>query len=236
MPRTRSDRFTSLRMLATLTGLVGFLALNGAGGGDGGASGEGAPAGDGNDGQGGAGEPGGAGAPADPPAPKIEFTKEQQAEVDRIAAERASKAAEKATKAAQEEATKAAERAKMEEGERLKAEKADAEKAAADATAKADAKVVRSDAKAAALVAGLNPERTDAFMRLVDLSDVKVNDDGDADPKALAKAIDAAFKLAPELKGTTKGGPGKSGGEFNDHAGAGKPRTLAEAVDQRLAS
>lgn len=144
------------------------------------------------------------------------------------------KARVKAKKAAEEEVKQAAERAKMDDAERAKAEKADAEKASAELVATANKRIVKTEAKVAALAAGVKPDRMSPFMRLVDLDDIEVDDEGEVDEAALKKAIEAALKDAPEFKGTPGKG-GASGGEFGKDGEQKKATTMEDAVNQRLA-
>lgn len=171
--------------------------------------------------------------PADPPPKAVEFSPEQQAELGRRIAEERSKAAAAAKKAAEDEAKQAAERAKMDETERLKAEKADADKAAADATDKANVRVITAEAKVQAVEAGADPKQLAYVLKLADLADVAVNDDGEPDTKAIRKAIDKVLADVPALKGATNG-KGASGGRFDEHADKSKPKTLEDAVSARM--
>ena len=169
--------------------------------------------------------------PADADAAKVTgktFTQEQVAEM--VAKERA-----KAAKTA--EVAKAAERAKMDEVERLKAENADKDKATADRESKATARNVDADLKVEALAAGVSPERAATFLRLVDRTDITVNDDLIADTKAVKKAIADALKDAPEFKAAADAKPaGTSGGNMNGKPAEGKPKTLADAIADHYSS
>jgi len=244
-----------LGLLSSLAVLAGAMLANGDGAGDGAgaAGGEGGPAGAaaggaaGQQGSGAGGEGGGtgtAGTGADDKGgaaktEKVTFTKEQQAEVDRIASEARAAAAAKATKDAEAAAKQAAERAKMDEADRLKAEKADADKKATEATEKANTRAIRADAKVAAVAAGVGADVVTEFLAVVDLSDVKVDDDGEPDPKAIKKAIDATL-AKPTFKAafipTTGKGAGSSGGDHNGGGDKGRAKTIEDAVAARLAS
>lgn len=151
-----------------------------------------------------------------------------QTEVDAILNKRLGQA----KKAWEKEQAEAAEKAKMTEAEKLKAEKAEAEKAAADRTAAADQRVIRSEAKVAAVAAGVKPDRTAAFLRVVDLDDIEIGDDGDPDPAAIKAAVEATLKDFPEFKGATA--TGASGGEHGDTPKT-KPTSLAGAVENHYA-
>lgn len=134
-----------------------------------------------------------------------------QAEVDAIVQKRLGEA----RKSWERDAKTAADRAQMDEAERLKAEKADAEAAAQTATTKANERLVKADAKIAAQAAGANPKRIDALLRLVDLTDITVDDDGNVDTKALQAAITKGLDEYPEFKAGEGGKGGPSGGDFN---------------------
>jgi len=239
-----------LGLLSSLAVLAGMMLANGDGGsaGDGGGAGgagdAGAGAGDQGSGAGGGEGSGTAGTGADDKGgaaktEKVTFTKEQQAEVDRIASEARAAAAAKATKDAEAAAKQAAERAKMDEADRLKAEKADADKKATEATEKANTRAIRADAKVAAVAAGVGADVVTEFLAVVDLSDVKVDDDGEPDPKAIKKAIDATL-AKPTFKAafipTTGKGAGSSGGDHNGGGDKGRAKTIEDAVAARLAS
>lgn len=155
-----------------------------------------------------------------------------QAELDELIAGRMAKA----KKSWEAEAKTAADRAKMDEAERLKAEKSDAEKAAKSATEQANARIVRSDARIAAVDAKVRPERAAAFVKLLDLSEVGVDDDGNADAKALKKAIDAGLKEYPEFKVSDDGkSAGRSGADnMNGNGGKQRATSLEDAVAAKL--
>lgn len=194
-----------------------------AGGGDGGEGGEGSEGGDdagGSDDDKGKGDD------------KVEMT---QAELDALIEKRVSKA----KKAAEDEAKTKAEREKMDEVERLKAEAADREKADADAKATTNARIVKTEAKVAALAAKVRAEDVADFLKLVDLSGIDVDDDGEVDAKALKKAVDSVL-AKPAYKAAfleTAGKGGSSGGDHTGgHAGAGKPTNLQEAIDRKYAT
>lgn len=101
------------------------------------------------------------------------------------------------------------EKAQMTEAERLAAEKQEAEKKAADAVARAHATLITAEAKSAAAAAGVKPERLDYAVKLADLSQVEVDEDGNVDTQAIAAAIKQVLNDLPELLGgpqDTKGG------------------------------
>ena len=128
-----------------------------------------------------------------------------------------------------------AEKAKMDEATRLTAEKAEAEAKATEATTRANSRLVTAEAKLAASAAGVPADRVAAFVKLADLSDIEVDDDGEIDTKALTKVVKATLDANPFLKATPASGKGRSGGDFNG-AGDGKspPKNLEDAVMARL--
>lgn len=214
-----------------------------------------ADAGAGDAGGAGSGEPGGGGDGAPPPAtgtdpdggdeggqdddPLANLTAEQKAALGRVIKAEREAERTKATKAAEKAAADAAERAKMDEADRLKAEKADADKAAIEATERANQRIVRSEVKAAALAAQVDPAVIDEFMAVVHTSDIPVGDDGDPDTKAIAKAVKTVldkptFKAA-FTKTATKGA-GPSGAEHGADPGKTKATNLQQAIEAKLAS
>ena len=115
----------------------------------------------------------------------------------------------------------------MTEAEKLKAAKDEAEAKAAESQTIANKKLVRADAKVAAVAAGVKAERVNRFLKLVDLSDVDVDDKtGEPDSDAIKAAITEALEDVPEFKaGDGKGG--ESGGDFSS-SGSGKKWSQAE--------
>lgn len=172
--------------------------------------------------------------PADPPADpaaskKVELT---QAELDAMIAKASGRAAKDTEKRLKDEAS----RASLDEVERLKLEKQDADQKAADATARANARLVAADAKLAAQTAKVKSDRIDAFLKLVDLSGVEVDDDGNVDTKALKKLIDAGVKDYPEFIDNGTQPPPRGGGQHNGDEPAGRATSLDDAVNKRLAA
>ena len=127
------------------------------------------------------------------------------------------------------EKTQAEERkkAEMTEADRLKAEKAEAEQKAAESAKAANARIVKTEARAALADAGVKPERRDYALRMLDLSGVEVSDGGDVDAKALSGAIDALLKEVPELKGGGSGGA--AGAEFGGSGNPADPSNMTMA-------
>ncbi len=162
--------------------------------------------------------------PADPPpaagdAGQVTMT---QTELDAMIQKRLGQA----KKGWETDAQTQAQREKMDEVERLRAEKADADTAIAEVTERANRRLVQADAKVTAVGEGANPARVDALLKLVDLSDVTVDDDGSVDTDAVAAAIKKGLEEFPEFKATGASGAGRSGGDFN--GGATKTWTREE--------
>ena len=134
-----------------------------------------------------------------------------QEEVDKAIQSRLARERKKWEKEAAERAEAERKKAQMDEAEKAQAEKEEAEKRASDRERVANERVIRSEAKVQALEAGTKPERVSALLRLSDLSDIEVDDEGEPDAKAVRAAIDAALKEYPEFKSTHRvGGNGSN--------------------------
>lgn len=116
-------------------------------------------------------------------------------------------------------------KAAMTEAERLKAEKDSAEKRAAEAAEAANGRVVRAEARVALAAAGIKTERIDRAIRLLDLSGVAVDDNGDPDVAAITGQIDALLKDFPELKGVAQ--TGAAGQEFGGQTPGPDPASMS---------
>lgn len=153
--------------------------------------------------------------PPETPAPdgggKVTFTPEQQAHMEELLARRSARAAADARTKYEADLKLIAERAQMDDAARLQAEKADLEKASAEKVTAAEQRVVRSDARAELIAAGVPKASAETALRLVDLDGISPGDDGydEAVAAACAKAIAAVPGLIPT---TASGAP--SGGEF----------------------
>jgi hypothetical protein len=151
--------------------------------------------------------------PQDPPKPeKIVFTPEQQAEVDRIAAERAARERKKfadyddvKTKLSDYEKAEEERRlASLSEKERLEAEKADAltkaqaaEEARDKALTAANQRLIKAEFKALARELGIRSDALDDAHKLADLSAASVDDDGNV--LGVRDVIEALVKDKPYL-------------------------------------
>lgn len=111
-------------------------------------------------------------------------------------------------------------KAKMDEAERLRVEKEDAEKRAQEAHAAANQRIIAAEAKVQAVALGVKPERVAYALKLADLSEVEVGDNGDPDTAAIKTAIEAVLNDLPELRGSVA--PPKSGSEFQGGQGTDK--------------
>jgi len=210
-------------MLILLAGLICILLATAAV-----ASGEGG-AGDAADGKGGQPDP-----KADPNAGKsaadnggtatVSMT---QVEFDKTIEDRLARAKKADRKAWEEEVAEAKKKAEMSEAERLKADKETAEQAVKDAHSKAGQRVIHAEARVAAIIAGIKPERLSYALRMADLSKIEVNDDGEPDATAIKSAIDQVVKDIPELAGSGNGA-GRGGGDFT------KPPAGGEALTAEL--
>lgn len=146
---------------------------------------------------------------------KVEFTPEQQAELDRIVAERLSRERKKVEKFADYDDIKAklsefekaeAERkqSEMTAAERLEAEKAEAQRIAEEAKAERDKaltaanqRLINAEFKTLAREANVPAERLAAALKLADLSGITVGDDGE--PAGVADAVKALVEAHPYL-------------------------------------
>ena len=141
-------------------------------------------------------------------APKSDVKTITQEELDRIIQQRLQRERKKWEQQIEEERRKAA----MTEAERLKAEKEEAERKAQEAQAAANRRIIQAEAKAQSLALGVRPERLEYVLRLADLSEVEVGDDGEPDVAAIKAALEKVLNDLPELRGATA--PAKSGSEF----------------------
>jgi len=141
-------------------------------------------------------------------APKSDVKTITQEELDRIIQQRLQRERKKWEQQIEEERRKAA----MTEAERLKAEKEEAERKAQEAQAAAHRRIIQAEAKAQALALGVRPDRLEYALRLADLSEVEVGDDGEPDAAAIKAALEKVLNDLPELKGALQ--HVKSGSEF----------------------
>lgn len=134
-----------------------------------------------------------------------------QAEFDKAFTDRLKRESAKLRKDIEAELRAEAEKANLSEVERLKAEKDEAAKAAADATVRANQRIIQAEARVQAIEAGVKPERVNYVLKLLDLSEIDVSDDGDVDADAIKAAIDQIVSDMPELVGSTDQKAGSDG-------------------------
>ena len=117
-----------------------------------------------------------------------------------------------------------AEKAKQEEAEKTELERA---QAAADEAQKrvdeANNRVKMAEAKAVAASLGIKPERVQYAVKLADLSDVDVSEDGEPDTEAIKAAVEQVTKDIPELVGSKSAKVGGTNPGKNDMEGLPKP-------------
>lgn len=183
---------------------------------------------------------------------KVDFTPEQQAELERILGERLSRAEKAAAKKAAEDYAKAQgyenaaamEAALKAHKEAQEKQKTDLQKAQeAEAAAKAQVKAAEERAKAALIKAAFVAEAADkslvsiedAFV-LADLSKVTVGDDSKVD--GMKEAVEALLKAKPYLVkqtgagGSTAGNPGRTDGAGST-GGGGKGNIVDRILERQ---
>jgi membrane protein involved in colicin uptake len=188
---------------------------------------------------------------------KITFTPEQQAAIDAIIAERVSRANKAAGKTALEarakelgfdtvEAMETALQAHKEATDKQKTdlEKAQEAKAAAEAKAtkalaQANQRLVDAEARVQATGLGVKAERIAHVIKLADLSQAQVSDDGAVDGDAVKAAIEAVLKDVPELRGApatpggTGGNPPRGGAGSGEGGDKGKSGSFIDRILER---
>lgn len=170
------------------------------GGGDGGTGGEGGNSGAGN----GDGNPNAGGAAKT-------FSQE---DVDAIITKRLARE-QKAWETKLEEEKK---KANMTEQEKLKAAAEEAEKKGKVAVEAANARLITAEARIQATALGVKPEKVAYVLKLADLSNAEVDDNGNVDEKIVKQAVEKVLKDLPELKNAGAGGfnlSGNPGGQSN---------------------
>jgi hypothetical protein len=99
----------------------------------------------------------------------------------------------------EDEAAEQKKLAEMTEAERYKAEVEAVRKESQERLRATQQRIVTSEAKSAALNANVRSDRLEAVMRLADLSDVDVYDDGGFDEKAVQRVIQSVVDQYPEF-------------------------------------
>lgn len=196
----------------------------------------------------GAGDGGGTGGAADDKPAKVEFTAEQQAELDRIVADRLARERKKAEKFADyddiktkltalERAEEDRKKAEMTATERLEAEKADALKRAQEAEDRnasvltaANQRLINAEFKTAARDANIPADRLAAALKLADTGAVTVDENGTV--SGLADVITALIAEHPYLAEVTQPKPVGSPSGGGEPAAKTKEQMLKEAADK----
>lgn len=212
-----NGRLMSVFSDGTLLPVVRGGADDGGAGGDGGSGDDGGSGSD--DGGQGGGDGDGSGGAGDKQAVLADLAKErkarQTAEKERKALEERLAKLEEGTKSEHE---KALEQARKEAGESARTETLTA----------ANARIVRAEVKAAA--GGKLADPNDAI-RLLDLDEFEVDDEGNIDPKAISKAIDELVKSKPYL--AANGGKRfQGGGDGGNQGGSGGDDKVAPGADR----
>lgn len=156
---------------------------------------------------------------------------QEQKKIDDIVKKRLERERKKLEKEWQQKLEDEKKREQMTTEERLKTEKADAEKKANEAVEAANKKIVTAEAKAAAIELGVKPEKVKYLLKLADLNDIDIDDEGEVDAKTLQAALNEVLNDMPELKGTVQS---KGGGDFNNgNTALKKPLGLKDALRQK---
>jgi hypothetical protein len=95
------------------------------------------------------------------------------------------------------------EKAEMTEVEKATTEKTEAEKKASDSEAELKQLRIERAIEAQAIKVGVK-KKLSLLLKLVDLDDIEIDEDGKVDEKAVAKAVKAVVKEVPELLGKSK--------------------------------
>lgn len=141
--------------------------------------------------------------------PNAEEKAFSQTDLDKVIAQRLKRERQKWASELEEEKAKAA----MTETEKLKVEKLEAEKKAQDILSLANQRVLSAEAKILATNAGVKPEKLAHLLKLLDLSEIEIDESGTPDSKQIKTAIDSVLKDIPEFVNTNT--TSKAGSEFN---------------------
>ena len=226
-------------MLWMILRLLPFFFMADSGGGEGG--GEGDSGSDNNadtGGKQGGGDQGG-GDDGDKPFAQFPDADSFNARMDREARQRLAKQAEELgfdsvdamleaakTKREADDAAKSEAEKAREEADRAKSE-------SATAIAQANQRLINAEARVIATELGIKTERIPMALKLADLSEIEVGDDGEPNSKAIKAALESVLKELPELKSSDAAS--KSGAEFNGN-GTGEAKDLRSAIAARLGS
>ena len=104
-------------------------------------------------------------------------------------------------------------KASMSEAERLKAEKEEVEARLTALQTEHSQRLINAEAKLIATELGVKADKQKYLMKLVDLDEVTLDEEGNVDTEELTKSIQAVLDVMPELKGGVV--IPKAGAEFN---------------------
>lgn len=142
-----------------------------------------------------------------------------QEEVNKIIDQRLKRAEKGWADKVAEDSKKAA----MSEADRLKSEVDAANLKATKAGEAANQRVVTAEARVALLVAGIKAERVGRALKMLELADIAVDDDGTPDQAAIDAAVKALIEDMPEF--VAAAGAAKGGTDFGGANTKGPPLT-----------
>lgn len=149
------------------------------------------------------GPPAGTGPAGGPEALRADLAAERdrrQAAEAELATLRAAEAQRAAQAQQQQQAAESAETQRVRQQLEAQAQQAQA------TAATAIAHLVRSEARRVAIASGVHDDRSETFLRLVDLTGVQLDAGGQPDAAAIRTAVEAGLTAAPEFRATA-GGP-----------------------------
>jgi hypothetical protein len=118
-------------------------------------------------------------------------------------------------------------KASMSEAERLKAEKEEVEARLTALQTEHSKRLINAEAKLIATELGVKADKMKYLMKLVDLDEVTLDEDGNVDTEELTKSIQAVLDAIPELKGGVV--IPKAGAEFNGNVDSSNQATSSFA-------
>jgi hypothetical protein len=118
-------------------------------------------------------------------------------------------------------------KASMSEAERLKAEKEEAEARLTALQTEHSKRLINAEAKLIATELGVKADKMKYLMKLVDLDEVTLDEEGNVDTEELTKSIQAVLDAIPELKGGVV--ISKAGAEFNGNVDSSNQATSSFA-------
>lgn len=118
-------------------------------------------------------------------------------------------------------------KASMSEAERLKAEKEEVEARLTALQTEHSKRLINAEAKLIATELGVKADKMKYLMKLVDLDEVTLDEEGNVDTEELTKSIQAVLDAIPELKGGVV--IPKAGAEFNGNVDSSNQATSSFA-------